>query len=77
VSSMHGERGLAGERRDHHRGLTALAGKMLRTAKPAKTDGLEPSTVVSLPSPAKQRMSITSSEQLKEKAGDKYNVKEK
>ena len=35
-------------------GLTALAGKLLRTAIPAKLDGLEPSTVASLPSPAKQ-----------------------
>jgi hypothetical protein len=43
-------------------GLTALAGKMFRTAKPKKTDGLEPSTVVSPPSPAKPRMPINSSE---------------
>ena len=58
-------------------GLTALAGKMLRAAKPAKTNGLEPSAVGSLPSPTKQRMPITSSVRLKEQAGDKYNVKEK
>ena len=36
-------------------GLTALAGKMFRTAKPAKTDGLEPSTAVSLRSSAKPK----------------------
>ena len=43
-------------------GLTALVGKIFYTARSAKTDGFEQSSIVSLRSSAKQRPSITSSD---------------
>ena len=43
-------------------GFTALVGKIFYTARSAKTDGFEQSSVVSLRSSAKQKPSITSSD---------------